>query len=199
MTSYKQKLRQDIWRLCEQVAVEQRQYDAARAAKHFFQSGLLNKYQHIACYMSLPREMNTQPLLKHIIDKRQQCYLPVIDKKHHGVMRFAIYRPGDCLITNKWGIAEPTNDAEKIRTQDLDIIIMPLTAFDRQGNRLGSGAGYYDRTLAGINHLQQRPVLCGYAYRFQQVEQLVPDDWDVPLDMVLTEQGITIVRDNHSG
>ena len=65
---------------------------------------------------------------------------------------------------------------------------MPLVAFDRAGNRLGQGGGYYDRALAGPSDL--RPVTIGVAHAFQQVESVPVEPWDVALDAVVTEDGL---------
>ena len=66
----------------------------------------------------------------------------------------------------------------------------PLVGFDRHGARLGSGGGYYDRWLSRPR-IAHKPRYLGYAYALQQVERLPRDDWDVPLDAVITERGIT--------
>lgn len=73
----------------------------------------------------------------------------------------------------------------------LDVILLPLVAVDARGWRLGSGAGFYDRSLAHLRYGRRwrRPRLIGVAYEFQRVAQLEPQPWDVPLDAVVTERG----------
>jgi len=74
----------------------------------------------------------------------------------------------------------------------LDLILLPLVAFDKSGHRLGMGGGYYDRTLAFLAHrrLWRKPHLLGTAYQFQQLETLPTQPWDIPLDGIATEQGV---------
>ena len=69
---------------------------------------------------------------------------------------------------------------------------MPLVAFDEQGNRVGMGGGYYDRTLGFLRSRQQwvRPKLVGVGYDFQEVERIDSESWDVPLTYICTESGI---------
>ena len=88
----------------------------------------------------------------------------------------------EALTPNRFGIYEPARGAE-IRVADLDLVFMPLVAFDRSGNRLGMGRGYYDRALAG---LADSPLRVGLGHRFQELPLLEPSEWDVPLHIVVT-------------
>ena len=66
---------------------------------------------------------------------------------------------------------------------------MPLVAFDRCGNRIGMGAGYYDRALQSLEYqTSTRPFLLGVAHHFQELESIEARSWDVPLDAILTDQ-----------
>jgi 5-formyltetrahydrofolate cyclo-ligase len=78
-----------------------------------------------------------------------------------------------------------------VHSRVLDVILMPLVAFDGQGNRLGMGAGYYDRTLAFLRHRRhwRKPRIIGLAYEFQRMPALPAEPWDVPLDGIITEAG----------
>jgi len=69
---------------------------------------------------------------------------------------------------------------------------MPLLGFDNEGSRLGMGGGYYDRALSFKHSEEQpsKPLLIGLAYSFQQIEGLQSDTWDVPLDVIITEETI---------
>jgi 5-formyltetrahydrofolate cyclo-ligase len=74
--------------------------------------------------------------------------------------------------------------------QQLDAVIVPLLGFDNNGNRLGMGGGYYDRSFAFRKQRRawRRPLLIGVAYSFQQVDAIQTEPWDIPLDAVITEQ-----------
>jgi 5-formyltetrahydrofolate cyclo-ligase len=108
-------------------------------------------------------------------------------------MRFVRFRTDSVMRVNRYGIAEPEpRAAEALAVRRLDLVLLPLVAFDELGWRLGSGAGFYDRSL---HHLREgrrwrRPKLIGVAYECQRVERLQPDRWDVPLDGIVTERGL---------
>ena len=91
------------------------------------------------------------------------------------------------MTVNKFGIAEPKPDVSAIILPgQLDIIFMPLVAFDDQGQRLGMGGGFYDRTLASLPQGCNKPLLVGLAHQCQQVDMVPAEPWDVPLPRVLT-------------
>ncbi len=98
------------------------------------------------------------------------------------------------LRLNRFGILEPQlgiNTVAPVWT--LDIILLPLVGFDRGGNRMGMGGGFYDRTLAQFNVNQgnkglKRPLLIGLAHHCQEVEQLQVQSWDIPLDIIATDK-----------
>ena len=104
---------------------------------------------------------------------------------------FVSWRPGDGVTTNRFGIPEPAA-GEAIEASLIDVILLPLLAFDRHGHRLGSGGGYYDRTLAFSTGAPRasRPLLVGVGYALQELSELHTEAWDVPLDYVVTERGV---------
>ncbi|MFC4308338.1 5-formyltetrahydrofolate cyclo-ligase [Steroidobacter flavus] len=153
----------------------------------------LRPQQRIAVYFAYGHEAD----LRYVIDvaRRRGCllYLPVITDFRHSRMRFVRYRTDSVMRVNRYGIAEPDpRHAEVISVRRLDLILLPLVAFDERGWRLGSGAGFYDRSL---HHLREgrrwrRPTLIGVGYECQRVARLQPDRWDVPLDGIVTERGL---------
>ena len=150
---------------------------------------------HIASYLSIDGELDTWPLMQGTAALKKQWYLPMIASdvaKNTPTLQFHAYRIGDTVIKNRHGIEEPETQSPQMAPQDLSAILMPLVAFDAQGNRLGRGAGHYDRTLAFINEPStiQKPILIGLAYEFQKISAMTPDQWDVPLDIVVTEQSV---------
>jgi 5-formyltetrahydrofolate cyclo-ligase len=98
-------------------------------------------------------------------------------------MRFVALGP--VLRDNRYGIAEP---ASGMRAARLDLIVLPLVAFDAQGHRLGMGGGYYDRLLARTRRGGPRRV--GYAFSAQQADALPHEAHDAKLDAVATERGL---------
>jgi 5-formyltetrahydrofolate cyclo-ligase len=111
-------------------------------------------------------------------------FLPVIGEQN--LMTFAEWTPGSELVANRYGIPEPPRAAQRCEIAALDIIAMPLVAWDRAGGRLGMGGGFYDRALAGTKN----SLLVGLAHSVQELRQVPRDDWDIPLDFVVTESAL---------
>ena len=97
------------------------------------------------------------------------------------VMRFKRWRLGEALIKSPFGFLQPSTEAPDAAP---DIILVPLVGFDRDMNRLGQGAGHYDR----IFMLYPNALRIGLAWSCQEIPALPTDPWDVPLDAVLTEK-----------
>ena len=112
--------------------------------------------------------------------------LPVLTPERS--LKFSPWKFGDDVTPNGFGIPEPS-EAERLEPAAMDAVLLPLLAFDRRGTRLGSGAGYYDRSFEFLRDRVRpsKPLLIGVAYGFQEVEHLPEQPWDVPLDFIATE------------
>lgn len=145
--------------------------------------------RHIAAYLPFDGEVNLSPLIAR---HTQRFWLPIVRRQGNLHFRAASGLPrfGHARGTrrNRFGIVEPPRAAIKTAGR-MDIILLPLVGFDRQGHRLGMGAGFYDQTLKNLR--RPRPRLIGVAFACQQVSHLPHDPWDIPLDAILTEQGLT--------
>lgn len=155
----------------------------------------LKNAHHIAGYFANNNEADPMPICETLLAQQKSYYLPTLDLNQKNHLVFAYYRPGDTLILNRYKIPEPHVLENNIcPAQSLDIVLMPLVAFDKQGGRLGMGAGYYDRTFAFTKEsVSHKPLLIGLAYEFQCVDQLDCEEWDVPLDRVVTEKGLYVM------
>ena len=140
--------------------------------------------QHIALYVSFDGEISTDKLIKTLWAQDKHVYLPVLHPFNPNHLLFLRYLPDTSMLKNKFGIWEPKLNVQNVLPLDeLDILFTPLVAFDKQGNRLGMGGGFYDRTL---QHWQKSPFIpVGLAHQCQQVEQLPTEAWDVPLHQIL--------------
>ena len=140
--------------------------------------------QHIALYISFDGEISTDKLIKILWAQGKQVYLPVLHPFNPNHLLFLRYLPDTQMLKNKFGIWEPKLNVQNVLPLDeLDILFTPLVAFDKQGNRLGMGGGFYDRTLQNWQNSSFIPV--GLAHQCQQVEQLPTEAWDVPLHQIL--------------
>ena len=164
---------------------------AARLAKR---QPFFLRAERIAFYLASDGELDPLPLLRSAVAMGKQCLLPVLHPLGHRRLWFARWKPGEPLRPNRYGIPEPADRRYTLSGCDLDLVIVPLVAFDQQGNRLGMGGGYYDRTFAPCRNRSRRPLLIGWAHALQEVPELPARPWDIPLDGLVTEQGIRRFR-----
>ncbi len=177
------------------ISPEYQQYAAQRACDFLQSDSVFVRSQHLAFYVAFEGELNPEKMAQRAENLGKKSYLPLISDCIRSWERtrllFQPYRPSDDKLTpNKYGIPEPLYSPQlTIAPAMLDLVIMPLVAFDSQFNRLGMGKGYYDRTFGGSLRWR-RPRLLGVAYASQQLKKLDSNLLDVPLDGVLTEEGI---------
>jgi 5-formyltetrahydrofolate cyclo-ligase len=93
---------------------------------------------------------------------------------------------------NKFRLPEPdVDEAEMLAPDELDLVLAPLVVFDSERNRIGMGGGFYDRSFAFRKRPEiLQPMLIGVAHELQKVERIVPQEWDVRLDMIVTDQAV---------
>ncbi len=169
---------------------------AARGLCQVLQSApLFMRARRIGLYLANDGELDPLALMVLAWRRRKQVFLPVLQDRPFERMWFAPYSPGDELVSNRYGIPEPGWDAA-VSGRCLDLVLMPLVAFDVKGNRLGMGGGYYDRSFAYLRRRRhwRRPLLLGVGYDFQQCPKLPGDVWDVPMDGVVTESRLLLMR-----
>jgi 5-formyltetrahydrofolate cyclo-ligase len=143
----------------------------------------------VSGFMPLKSEINPLPLLRKLADAGASLALPAVAGRGQP-LTMRSYAFGQELNAGVWGIREPKPDAPEV---DLDILIVPLAAFDRHGHRIGYGAGYYDMT---INRLRARKsvVAIGIGYAAQEIPEVPATPRDARLDLVLTERGVIDFR-----
>jgi 5-formyltetrahydrofolate cyclo-ligase len=179
-----QALKADLRRRA--LAARQRAHEAApdagaRLVRHFpfhrVKSGSV-----VSGYWPLPGEIDPRLLMRELAARGARLALPVVTGPGHPLV-FRAWQDGDALEQRAFGLMEPPQgSAERIP----DILLVPLLAVDDDGNRLGFGRGYYDRTLAGLR-AAGAPLAVGLAYEAQRVAAVPVDAFDQPLDWLVTE------------
>jgi 5-formyltetrahydrofolate cyclo-ligase len=144
--------------------------------------------RHIHVYLSIPEqaEVSTIPLLESLDTMGKELSVPVI---HKSDLISAAYRIGDPVRFAQFGQPEP-EVVVKVDESRLDVVLMPLVAFDRSGYRVGYGKGFYDRFLHRLLLQGIRPYRIGLAFSMQMVDAVLADTWDEPLDGAVHELGI---------
>jgi 5-formyltetrahydrofolate cyclo-ligase len=143
----------------------------------------------VSGYSPVKSELNPLPLMRRFAEAGAQLALPVVAGRDQPLIMRA-WSFGAPLGSGVWGIREPRPDAPEVFP---DILIVPLLAFDRTGQRIGYGAGYYDLTIARLRAM--KPVIAlGFALAAQQIDQVPTTIRDERLDLVLTEHGVIDCR-----
>lgn len=186
-----QQIRQHYRRLRANLPYQDQQLNAQRLADNI--NAYLGNYKRykIAAYLSVQGEIS----LSNWIESQllHSIYLPKLYEPIYPNLRFAPLSGQTSWVKNRFNIVEPkAHWGETLHSRELDIILMPLVAFDRSGNRMGMGGGYYDRALAfkRSRHHYTKPVLIGVAHSIQQHPGLISNEWDISMDCMITEKEI---------
>lgn len=159
---------------------------ASSIQKQLLDHPVLKSSRNTAGYIATKNEIDIQSWFSHAWQHNMDCYLPIV-LEHQ--LAFARYLPHTRLHPNRWGILEPSLEEQIVPPEALDVVLMPLLAFDHVGHRLGRGGGYYDRAFSFLlnRKAHTKPYLIGLGYQFQRLKIIEPADWDVPLQEVITE------------
>lgn len=148
--------------------------------------------QRIAFYLANDGEIDPGFALGIAQRAGKTCFLPVLHPLKMNRLYFVRQRAGDSLTSNRFGIAEPSLRHRAIASlHAIDLILLPLVAFDRQGNRLGMGGGFYDRTLS---RRAPHTLLIGLAHSCQETDSIARQPWDIPLHAIVTDREIIQIR-----
>lgn len=186
----RQQLRNQLRSLRNQLTAEQQQVASENIARQFISESLFKGCHSIALYIANDGEIDPIVIAKRAWSENIPVYLPVLDRNNEGHLLFQKWTCDSRFEKNKFGIPEPVSrQEESIAAEELHTVLLPLVGFDLQGNRLGMGGGFYDRTFAFKNEQVSLPKLIGLAHECQHVTELESQNWDIPLDYVLTDRG----------
>jgi len=141
----------------------------------------------VAGYWAIGGELPLHSLMARLPSLTRYC-LPMLQPDR--TLRFAPWRSGDAIVANRYGIPEPEHPATTLAPDALDVVLLPLLGFTRNGHRIGTGGGWYDRSFAFRQASPAPPLLIGIGFACQQVDGHTAQDWDVPLDAIVTEQEV---------
>ncbi|MCB2311776.1 5-formyltetrahydrofolate cyclo-ligase [Clostridium tagluense] len=144
--------------------------------------------KNIMLYLSFNNEVDTYALAKWCLDNGKKVIVPYCIKETREIIPFEINNLTKDLTKSSFGIMEPKHDIlKKANTCDIDLIIVPGVVFDKHCNRIGFGAGYYDRFLP--KRVKNTPTI-GIAFDYQVISKIPTGTYDVPLDFIITEKRI---------
>ncbi|WP_074012353.1 5-formyltetrahydrofolate cyclo-ligase [Candidatus Sodalis sp. SoCistrobi] len=183
----RQSLRNQIRQRRRALSPQQQTAAARRVVSHVMNDPRIHSARTLAVFLSFDGELDTRPLIDALWTAGKLVYLPVLHPFTPGHLLFMRYTAATPLVLNRLRIREPQLDITTLLPlAGLDILFTPLVAFDSQGQRLGMGGGFYDRTL---QHWRPRagfyPI--GLAHDCQQVAEPLPvEQWDIGLPEIIT-------------
>lgn len=187
----KESIRQSIRQFRQQISPQKSAQAAHRITEHLTSIDRYKNSHHIASFLSFDGEVDTHQLNQQLIKDKSQCFLPKLKPYPPNRLWFMPYNNQSKTEKNRFGIPEVDLPIQfAIRPSQLNIILLPLVAFDDSGNRLGMGGGFYDASLAHLSDVKQRPLCLGLAYEGQKVDVIPSDSWDFKIDGVITEKRV---------
>jgi len=187
MREQKNRIRQILRERKDALSPEER-LDKSERICHYLLSQI-HDGETVMVYTSKEKETNTVPLITALLERKNPVIVPIIVKEDVS-LRLSYLRDFSALVPSTFGVPEPIGSEIPADPGDIDTIILPMLGFDRRGGRIGYGAGYYDRFLARNPTLRK----IGIAFACQEMDQLPLDENDVPLDCIITEDGIIYSR-----
>lgn len=196
----RETLRRQLRQQRRQLNQQQQQLAAEKICQQFLHSELLPRLRSAAAYLPVDNELDLRPTLDALLKQGIRLFLPRLSTLHKHQMQMWPWQGADTpMRNNRFGIPEPALQGPRASERFLSAVFMPLLGVDRNGNRLGMGAGFYDRWLARIEKQSKyKPTLIACAYPFQVVEKIDAQAHDIPVDYILTpDELITVNNPDH--
>nr|AAR37522.1 5-formyltetrahydrofolate cyclo-ligase family protein [uncultured marine bacterium 311] len=187
--TYKTSLRKE--KIRERNLISQNEMDRVekKTASLFMDMFSELKLKKVSIYIPIHNEVPTKRIIQLIIGSNTKCFLPVINQDlNNKNMRFAEFNHETALVKNKFDISEPISGTFENASQ-LDLVVIPLVAFDNEGFRLGMGKGYYDFTF-GTSKINRKPLFWGLSYDFQKTDSCYPEEHDLKMQAVICPSGV---------
>jgi 5-formyltetrahydrofolate cyclo-ligase len=183
MREEKNRVRQSLRQCKESLTPEERLKKSTRICNYLLD--LISDSETVMVYTSKEKEVNTVPLITALLERRNPIVVPIIVKEDIS-LRLSYLKDRAVLVPSTFGVPEPIGSEIPADPNDIDTIVLPMLGFDKNGGRIGYGAGYYDRFLSKNLTMQK----IGIAYACQEVESLPVDENDIRMNCIITENGI---------
>jgi 5-formyltetrahydrofolate cyclo-ligase len=192
----KNAIRQRIRKIRQQIQEDEVQQAEENIARNLASQISYTTANKIASFVSFDGEISTRMINDMLVKEKSVCFLPKVRPLTPSGLWFMPYTGQEVFKNNHFGIPEVDDlrIRECVPLSTLNIILVPLVAFDNQGNRLGMGKGYYDASLSYLYDSDEiedkhytKPLFVGLAYEQQKVDEIPTAEHDIKLDMVLTQ------------
>ena len=194
MNSSKSKLnlRKKFFELRKKISREHALFASQKIADKAEEIVKIFKPKVIAGFHPFNHEVNTLPLLGKLFSLGCKICMPTTPTNNKP-LKFKDWHPKLVLQKGRFGILEPPKSSKTIQP---DLLLVPLLAYDKSGNRLGYGGGFYDRTLKELLIVNKHTVSIGLAFEIQKCNKLPKNNFDIPLNSLLNEQGFLHFKNN---
>ncbi|MDH7593833.1 MAG: 5-formyltetrahydrofolate cyclo-ligase [Methanomicrobiales archaeon] len=150
---------------------------------------LLEEFTTIMVYASKPNEIDTSGLIRRLLGEGKRVVVPIIVREDR-TLRLSYLEDPSILVVSTFGVPEPIGNEIRADPRDVEVAVVPMLAYDASGNRLGYGAGYYDRFLQRYPHIMK----VGVCLSCLQVSRIPSNEDDIRMDYIATESGIIDCR-----
>ncbi|MBI5057870.1 MAG: 5-formyltetrahydrofolate cyclo-ligase [Nitrospirae bacterium] len=204
----KKALRERLLKKRNRIGLQEKKVKEAAIRKRLYASADFKKAKSMLFYASFRSEVDTMTCIAHTLKLKKNVVLPRVENKKEMLRLFAINNISE-IEPGYMGIPEPViRTASERKLNDIDIVIVPGAGFDKNGNRLGYGAGYYDKLFSGIrdqgsgvrkeklipNPQPPKPVLIALAFEEQIASEIPSEKHDVKMDRIITEKRTIVCR-----
>jgi 5-formyltetrahydrofolate cyclo-ligase len=194
MSGQKSSLRKQLRAKRRSMSAADHQQRSRLAAKTLARLPMFKSGARIAVYLPFDRETDTAALIAAARRRRVRLFVPVVSDRRHRRLRF--YPLTARTRRGVFGIAVPARNLTALGPRWFDAIVVPLVGVDALGRRLGMGGGFYDRALEFRRSRRhwRGPHFVGLAFDCQRTDSKFAHPWDLRLDSLATESGLTIYR-----
>ena len=183
MKEQKNRIREILRKKKDAMLPEDRLEKSKMISRHLMD--LVKKEETVMVFTSKEKEVNTKPLIFSLFEQKNPVVVPIIVREDVS-LRLSYLRDFSALVPSTFGVPEPIGSEIPAAAEDIGTIILPMLGFDRRGGRIGYGAGYYDRFLSKNRNMRK----IGVAFACQEMDNLPVDENDIPMDHIVTENGI---------
>jgi 5-formyltetrahydrofolate cyclo-ligase len=189
-TNTKKTLRQNLRQAIDAIPSEVLHERSLHACSRLMGTSAYSHAEVIMVFLSLPKEVDTTPLVLQAWRDRKRVLAPKVSWEQRRMLPIEVRSLSDNISEGAFGLREPA-EGIPFPVENIDLVIVPGLGFDREGNRIGRGRGFYDHFLA---HQGWRGVSCGLALEEQVVEHVPMGEQDKAVDMLVTDAAVRIFR-----
>jgi 5-formyltetrahydrofolate cyclo-ligase len=178
----KSLMRAELLKKRKNISKAARRAKSQKIIRKLLKAGEYRKAGRVALYFDVPPEVETRRLIRKIL-RTKEVFLPRVDAEKKVLTLHRVTSIARDLRKGAYTIMEPRAVCPRRPAAEMDLIIVPGVGFDKKGNRLGRGAGYYDGLLRGAKNVPT----AGICFREQIVKKVPVTGRDVPVDQVITD------------